>query len=246
MKILGFVLAIALVCAAASPAGADTCLKQVRHMDEYYYGGMVTPEEITDIEIWLGGKKMAYITPTQHIIVDIENGLLVFGNKRDSTYVESKLPFDWDDVLDEESVGILAEYRTEGVVKEANETKSVLGHDCKGYLVETWVESGGQRYNERVEKVWMTTGLAIDWEAYDKISTNGLKLQNYDDTLLAAFSGIEGIPLMVDADVYMQGFSVKSVEETVEITETQPESEVYVLPSYFTRKDKLTMADLRD
>jgi hypothetical protein len=39
---------------------------------------------------------------------------------------------------------------------------------------------------------------------------------------------------------------VKSVEETVEIIETQPETNVYVLPSYFTRKDKLTMADLRD
>ena len=246
MKTLGFVLAILLVCAAALPAGADTCLRQVRHMDEYYYGGMVTPEENTDIEIWIGGKKMAYITPTQYIIVDIENGMLVFGNKRDSSYVESKLPLDWKDVVDEGTVGILAQYRTEGVIKDANETKSILGHDCKGYIVETWVESEGQRYNERVEKVWMTTGLAIDWVAYNKLSTHGLKLQNYDDTLLDAFSAIEGIPLMVDADVYMQGFSVKSIEETVEIIEAQPETDVYVLPSYFTRKDKLTMADLRD
>ena len=247
MKTLSFVLAVLLACAAALPAGADTCVKQKRHMDEYYYGGTVTPEENTDIEIWLGGKKMAYITPTQYIVVDVGNDVLLFGNKRDSSYVETKLPFDWKDVLDEDTVDYLAQYRTEGVVKEAGETKKILGFDCKGYLVETWIESPeGERFNERIEKVWLTTGLSIDWEAYGKIGENSMKLQNYDDTLVEAFAAIEGFSLLVDADVYMKGFSVKSVEETVEIIETQTETDVYTLPPYFTKKDKLTMADLRD
>lgn len=245
MRTVGIFTAIAVVCAAVLPAAADTCFIQKRHMDEYYYGGRVTPEENTDIEMWVGGKKMAYITPTRHIVVDIENGVLLFGNKRDSTYVETTLPFDWNNVMDEGTVGYLAQYRTEGTVKELGEDKDILGHTCTGYLVETWIENEGQRFNERVEKVWMTTGLALDWEAYGKISANGMKLQNYDDALVEAFSAFEGIPLMIDADVYMQGFSVKSVEETVEIIETQPESNVYALPDYFTKKDHLTMADLR-
>jgi hypothetical protein len=63
---------------------------------------------------------------------------------------------------------------------------------------------------------------------------------------VAAFSAFEGYPLLIDSDVYMQGFSVKSVEETVEIIEAQPETDVYTIPAYFTKKDKLTMADLRD
>jgi len=246
MKTLSFVLAILISCAAALPAGADTCLKQKRHMDEYYYGGTITPEENTDIEVWLGGKKMAYITPTQYIVVDLGNNALLFGNKRDSTYVETKLPFDWNDVLDEGTAEMLAQYRTEGVVKESGEARNIQGHNCKGYLVETWIESPeGERFNERIETVWMTTGLAIDWEAYGKIGENAMKLQNYDEALVAAFSAFEGYPLLIDSDVYMKGFSVKSVEETVEIIEAQPETDVYSLPTYFTRKDKLTMADLR-
>lgn len=246
MKTLGFVLAISLACALVPPAGADTCIKRHRHMDEYYYGGRVTPEEDTDIEIWLGGKKMAYITPAQYIVVDVGNDVLVFGNKRDSTYVETKLPFDWEDIVDEQTAGMLAQYRTSGLVEDAGETRSILGYDCKCYRVETWIESEGQRYNERVETVWLTTGLPFDWEAYEKVSENGMKLQNYDDALIETFSNIDGFPLLVEADVYMQGFSVKSVEEVVEIIETTPEADVYALPAYFSQKEKLTMADLRD
>ena len=246
MKTLSILLASMIVCAVAIPAAADTCLKQTRHMDEYYYGGRLTPEENTDIEMWVGNKKMAYITPMRHIVVDVENGVLLFGNKRDSTYVETALPFEWKNVLDEGTVGYLAQYQTEGVVKELGETKHILGHECKGYLVETWVESPeGEQFNQRVEKVWMTTALEIDWETYGQFSENGMKLQNYDPALVQTFSAIEGIPLLIDADVYMKGFSVKSVEEAVEIIEMNPETNVYVMPEYFRKKDQLTMADLR-
>ena len=246
MRYLICLLSILFICSAAAPVAADTCIKQKRHMDEYYYGGIVTPEENSEYEMWIGGKKMAYITETQIIVVDVENGVLKFANKRDSTYVETALPFDWTDVLDEQTADYLAQYRTEGVVKETGESKKILGRDCTGYLVETWVEDGGQRYNAREERVWLTTDLAIDWEAYAKINRAGMLLQNFDEPLVEAFLAVPGIPLLMQADVYQQGFSVDLVESVIDIVEAQPDLDVYSLPAYFTKKDKLTMADLRD
>jgi len=132
------------------------------------------------------------------------------------------------------------------VVKELGETNDVLGHKCKGYLVETWVESAeGERFNERVEKVWMTTGLSIDWDAYEKISEYGMRLQNYDDALVDAFAAVAGYPMMIDADVFMKGFSVKETENVLEVIETKPDTDVYSLPAYFKKKEQLSMADLR-
>ncbi|MCK5619978.1 MAG: hypothetical protein KAJ17_11280 [Candidatus Krumholzibacteria bacterium] len=95
------------------------------------------------------------------------------------------------------------------------------------------------------DTLWVTTDLPIDWEVYAKIQRNSLKLMNYDEALVEAFLAVKGVPIETDADVYQKGFSVKSTERTVEIIETQPETDVYSLPSYFKKKDQLSMADLR-
>ena len=246
MKILGYLLAVLFICVVTAPAGADICVKQKRHMDEYYYGGMVTPEDNSEREVWFGDKRMAMYSPNSIVIIDLGKGILLFANTRDSSYVETPLPFDWKNVLDEDTAGMLARYRTEGTVKETGETRKIQGRKCVLYEVETWIEDGGMKFNHRDERVWMTTDLPIDWETYDKINASGLVLQNYDAALVEAFSSITGVALETDADVYQQGFSVKSIEKVVEIIEKTPDKDVYSLPSWFTKKDQLTMADLRD
>jgi hypothetical protein len=245
MKKIIVVLAVLATSVAATSSSADTYIKQASHTDEYYYGGNVTPEDNSEIEMWFGEKKMAYFTSNRIIVIDAEKDALVFANKLDSTYVETSLPFEWSNVVDEGTLGYLARYKTEGTVKKTELKKSILGRECTCYRIETWIESEGERFNQREEMVWVTTDLSIDWEVYDKLTKNSMKLQNYDDTLIEAFSVLKGIALETVADVYLKGFSVKSVEEVLEITEIQPDTDVYALPSYFRKKDQLTMADLR-
>ncbi len=245
MKILGSLLVVLFICTVTVPAGADVCVKQKRHMDEYYYGGTVTPEDNSESEVWFGDKKMAVFSQNTIVLVDAGKGVLVFANKRDSSYVETTLPFDWTNVVDEETAGRLARYRTEGTVKKTGETREIHGRKCALYEVNTWIEDGGTEFNHRDERVWMTTDLPIDWEVYGAIQASGLILQNYDEALIEAMSAIKGVPLETDADVYQQGFSVKSVEKAVEIIEKTPDKDVYSLPAWFTKKDQLTMADLR-
>jgi hypothetical protein len=247
MKTLGFALTILFVCTAVVPVGADTCIKQKRHMDEYYYGGIVTPEENSETEFWFGGKKTAVFTANRSVIIDAGKGVLIFANHLDSTYVETTLPFDWSNVVDENTLGLLERYRTEGNVKATDETKEVLGRKCKLYEIETWIENDGTKFNQREERLWMSDDLPIDWEAYGKITVNTLRLMNWDDALIEAFTtGFNGFTMASDADVYQQGFSVKETEIVVEVIETQPETDVYSLPSFFKKKDQLTLADLRD
>jgi len=245
MKFFGLVLAILFVCAAVLPAAADTCLIQKRHTDEYYYGGVVSPATDTENEMWIGGKKMALLTPNRIIIIDAGNDRLVFANKLDSTYVETTLPFDWTNVVDEATVGLLARYRTEGTVKDTGKEKEILGRKCKLYEIESWIEDGGERFNDREERVWASTDLAIDVEAYAVINENGMRLQNYDDAFVEACSVIKGAVMVLNADVFQKGFSVNETEVVSKVIEKQPDTDVYSLPSYFKKKDKLSMADLR-
>jgi hypothetical protein len=245
MKNSVVLLAIPLICFVTSSAIADTCIKQKHHTDEYYYGGIVTPEEDSDFEMWFGDKKMAYISHNRIVIVDTGKGVLLFANMIDSTYVETTLPFDWANVVDENTIGTLARYQTEGTVKDTGKTKTILGRKSKCVELSTWIESDGEKFNQRDEVVWVTTDLPIDWEAYEKIQRNSLKLMNYNDALVDAFSSLTGVPIEADAEVYQKGFSVKSTERSVEIIEAKPETNVYSLPSYFKKKDQLSMADLR-
>lgn len=245
MKTPVFGLVLLLVCAWAAPAGADTCLKKKRHTDSYYYGGVVTPEETVETELWFGDDKMAIYSPNRIVIVDAERGVLIFANNRDSSYVETMLPFDWENVVDENTAGYLARYRTEGTVTETGETKRVNGRECRLFEIETWIEDGGTKFNQREQRAWVTTDLPIDWEMYEKLYTNGMVLSNFDAALIETLSGIQGITIEADTDVYQQGFSVESTERTVEILEAGPEKDVYSLPAYFRKKEQLTMADLR-
>jgi hypothetical protein len=245
MKSLSFLLAVLFILGFAVTAGADTCVKQKRHMDEYYYGGIVTPEENSETEFWFGDNKMAVLTANRTIIVDAGKEVLIFANHLDSTYVETALPFDWSNVVDESTLGLLARYRTEGDVMGTDETKEILGRTCKMFLVETWIEDGGTKFNEREEQLWMSNDLPIDWKAYGEITRNTLRLMNWDDALIDAFPVVEGFILASEADVFQQGFSVKETENVVEVVEMQPETDVYSLPSYFRKKDQLSMADLR-
>lgn len=245
MKNSVFLLAIPLICFATSSVLADTCIKQKHYTAEYYYGGIVTPEENSEFEMWFGDKKMAYISHNRIVIVDAAKDILVFANTIDSTFVETTLPFDWANVVDESTVEYLARYQMEGTVKDTGKTKTILGRKSKCVEFSTWIESDGETFNHRDEAVWVTTDLPIDWEVYAKIQRNSLKLMNYDEALVEAFLAVKGVPIETDADVYQKGFSVKSTERTVEIIETQPETDVYSLPSYFKKKDQLSMADLR-
>jgi hypothetical protein len=189
---------------------------------------------------------MAYISADRIVIVDVGKNILLFANKRDSTYVETTLPFEWTNVTDSSTVVTLEHYATAGTVKKANQSRMVLGRKCELYKVETWIEADGERFNERDDQVWLTTDLPVDWEVYEKISINTMRLLNYDDDLIEQFSKVDGFTMASSVTIYLKGFGVNSTSEIMEIIETAPIPGIYSLPDYFKKKERLTMADLRN
>jgi hypothetical protein len=233
------------ILGVASVATADLRVKQRSHTDEYYYGGRVTPAENSESEIWIATDRMAYLSAHRQIIIDNHSGTFTFVNLDDSTYVESPLPFDWPKVVPEDIVATLARYRTHGTVENTHDVAPLDEWNCSIYMATSWIDTDEGKYNERDMKMWVTQDLPIDWQQFRAMHVHLLKVMNYDADLLEAFNAIPGFVVRTEADRFIQGFSVPSVEEVVEVQEAPPGPGVYVVPAGFEKKSLLSMVDLR-
>ncbi len=243
MKTVMLFLSIFFV--SATGAGADICIKQHAHTDDYYYGGRVTPAEDTDIEVWFGGRRMAYITENRSIVIDLGGRTLTWINLEDSTYAETTLPFEWANIATEEAVGWLGRYPQVGTVEATGQTKEINGYKCTCYEITSWIDAQGSRYNETDEKMWVTTDLPLDWKSFEEMNAVFLRLRNTGPEYAEALGGVKGYPILSDGDRFIKGFSVKTTEEVVEILEKDPPPGAYAVPDGFTKKEKLTIQDIR-
>lgn len=226
-------------------AGADICVKQHAHTDDYYYGGEVTPAEDTYIEVWFGDKRMAYVTDNRSIVIDLAGEKLTWINHTDSTYAETTLPFEWAGIADEEAVAFLGRYPSRGTVEATDRMREINGYSCKCYEITSWIEVQGSRYNETDEELWVTTDVPLDWDTFDKTNAIFAKLRNADPGYAEALAVVKGYPILSDGNRFIKGFSVKTTEEVLEVLERDPHKDVYSVPEGFTRKEKLTIQDLR-
>jgi hypothetical protein len=224
---------------------ADTYVKQQTHTDEFYYGGVVTPEENATAEMWIGEDKMTFMDPNHLIIVDLDANLLIFANRTDSTYAETTLPLEWPNLLDEQAAARVMMFPRSGTITETDEAKTLNGKTCKCYEFTSWIPYQGAKYDEREGKIWFTTDAPFDASAYDRIREHLFKLQNYNEEFLAEAMKVKGFPLFQESEVYMKGFSVNSYEKVVEITEKEPPADVYSVPPGFSKKDRLSLDDIR-
>ncbi len=233
-----------ILSVVASVVSADVYLKHESHTEEYYYGGRVRPAEDDVFEVWIGDKRMSYISEHRKIIIDVGKNLLTFVNRDDSTYAETPLPLDWTNVMPEETVAWLARYERHGTVKKTDEVKQIDGKDCRCYEVNSWINVEDSRYSERDEKIWVTTDLPIDWEVFGDIGADFQRVRNNAAAFVTELSSIEGYPIAVESERYIKGFGVKSIDEVTEIADKTPPAGVYSVPDGFEKKEKLSRGDL--
>jgi hypothetical protein len=145
----------------------------------------------------------------------------------------------------EDMLAMLARYRTHGAVEMSAAEEKIGTWNCLGYEMTSWIDTDQGKYNERDSRMWITRDLPIDWEEYRAMNLHLLKLLNYDNDLVALLDSIPGFVVRTEAQRYIHGFSVGSVEEVIEVQEMVPGVDVYAVPKGFTKKESLTMADLR-
>jgi hypothetical protein len=246
MKTLLIVFSAAAVIASvlAFRSAADTCVKIESHTDEYYYGGETNPAVDRTTEVWYGKDKVAYVTETQKFVIDTGAGTLTFVESRDSSFARTTLPFDWSKLAGKEALGFLTRYVRRGEVAETSETKTIGAWKCRRYDVTSWIDVEDGRYDEREEKVWVSSDVPIDWDLQRRTSRDALKLANYDDALIDALVKIEGLSVEVETKAYVRGFSVGSTERVVEAGDKTPPPGLYQVPPGFREKTELTLQDI--
>ncbi len=245
MKKYLFVFVIVMVIFTAVVMNADVYVKEKTHTDSVYHHGTVEPATDTVNEFWIGNKKMAAITEGRIVIIDLNQNRFIFANRKDKTYVETTLPLDLAKILPAQLQMRAAMFRTKGEVKETSETKKIGKWNTKCYEINTWIIYEGARLNQRDTKAWFTTNVPFDLNIYMEILPIFLKLTNYDETLINEMKKIKAVRVSSETMRYIDGKSVKSNREIVEMSEKNAPAGIYSIPKEFKKKDQLTMQDLR-
>lgn len=239
-------LAVVLILIIPAFARADVCMKQRSHTDSYYYGGVTNPAEDEETVTWISSDKMAASSERRLIIVDATAKAMYFVNHTDSTYVQIALPMDWSAVVDQGLLARLNMFKRVGEVKAADETKKIGDWECRGYDVLTWIPYRDIRYDEREIRVWAATDAPVDFDFYNEVLPELWNLRNYSDSLMVEMKKLKGVEVASEGVAYQRGFSVNTSEELLDMFPADPPPGVYSVPKGYTKKDQLTVQDLRD
>ena len=223
----------------------DSCIKEKLHTDSYYYGGVVQPAEDSEREIWIGEKKLCTLRDNWKIILDIKVNRMYIVNRQDSSYVESGLPFEWSKVVSEELVGMLKIFETKGSVKQTGNKKKIGIWDCQEYEVNSYIMYQGSKVNETDSKIWASTDVLSDMENFTQLIRTMRKFANYDSSFIDQFDKIAGYQVSSESLFYPKGFSVASNQKVIEVFEIDPPAGTYEVPAGYTKKEYLTLEELR-
>lgn len=227
-------------------AGADTYVKIDSHTDGFYAGGTTTAPNDSSNELWIGEKRMAFVSDGQKMIVDLEKQTLTFVNKVDNTFVETPLPLDLAKLFPEQELGRLLMFAREGTVAKSEAGKKVGERDCIAYELSDWINFEGGKVSEREVRAWVAKDLPFSEEAYDKMFANMLKLSGLSDGYVEQLVGIDGFQMATEETQYQEGMAIETLTNVVQMVEKEPPADAYAVPEGATAKEMLSLQDLRN
>jgi hypothetical protein len=227
----------------ASVLSADVCVRIKEHRDEFYDGGQVIPGEDSVQESWIGDGKYAVVDDNVKFLMDLKESTMTIVNENKGFYAETPMPLDLSKLLEPAFYARAQMFPTIGTVKKTEETKKIGEWDCRKYVVETWIEYQGAKYNETVRNMWVTRDVPFDLEAYRAVRVNGHKLNNYGEQLVEALKAVDGYQILVESITYSRGEERKSSQEVLEITEKEAPEGLYGVPEGLPKKEQMTRED---
>jgi hypothetical protein len=233
-----FLLFFIILIATSSFIYSDVYIKREVHTESYYEDGLMHPAVDRVIETWIGNKKMAYISNSRIIIVDLNKNLMFFINKNEKTYVEIPLPFELAKVVTKQIAPDLQYSTFSGTVKATKESKTIARWKCRCYNI-----NGSRPYGREI-KAWVHPTPPFDVDTYNKMNINVLKLHNYDSNFIKEMQKIRGIEIRLDETVYFRGSIRKRTDKILEISKKTPKTISYSVPAGYKKKDKLSHQDL--
>ncbi len=238
MKKILFVLF--LVLAITVLLSADIYIKSNVHTDAFAMMGQNQPAKDEITELWLGNNKMANISGDKVMILDMIKNVMFIVNPKEKSYIEAALPLDMSKLVPKEMAPMLAMMKMTMKVTANGQTKKISSWNCNGYDVDMSMSMMQMKM-----KVWATTNVPFDWKAFSKMYANIAKMQFMDENSIAELDKINGYQIASEMTMNMMGADMKVTTQVSEITQKAAPAGVYSVPAGFTKKDTLSMQDLR-
>lgn len=227
-----------------SYVGAEVFIKQEETKEAVYHHGNVDPESTTAIELWIGKEKLAYKRGNIELQIDKTKGKAFVLNHSTKTFAETSLPFQIENVADEEFAPRLKMFRTHGEIKALNKQKKIGDRACSLMEITTWIIYEENRFYETDTEVCLATDLPFDFKTAHDVLKEIQGLRNFDEGIYKEMVALEGFPIETSSTQYMEGIRIPSRMQTLEMTIKEAEPGTYTIPDGFTKKEKLTRAEL--
>ena len=232
--------AVVLILAIALLLPADVYIKTNVHTDAFAMMGQNQPAKDEVMEQWVGNNQLANMTGDNIMIMDMNKNLMFIVNLKDKTYVQTTLPLDMTKLVPKEAASMMAMMKVTVKVTPNGQTKKIGKWNCSGYDMDM-----NMAMMQMKMTVWATTDVPFDWKLFSKMYANVSKMQFMDDAAIAEINKISGYQVASEMNMDMMGSKLKVTSQVVEITQKSAPAGIYAVPVGYTKKDTLSLEDMR-
>lgn len=232
--------AVFMVLAITVFLSADVYIKSNVHTDAFAMMGKNQPAKDEVMEQWIGKNQMANITGDKVMILDMNKNVMFIVNPKEKTYIEAALPLDMSKLIPKEMAPMMAMMKMTVKVNPNGKTQKIGKWNCTGYDVDMTMSMMQMK-----SKIWATTEVPFDWKSFSKMYANVAKMQFMDDSSTAEFMKINGYQIFSEMTMNVMGSDMKVTTQVSEITEKAAPAGAYSVPAGFTKKDSLSLQDMR-
>jgi len=232
--------AVFLVLVFSVLLSADIYIKSTIHTDAFAMMGKNQPAKDEFTEQWIGNNQMANITGDKVMIMDMNKNVMFIVSPKEKSYVETTLPLDMSKLIPKEMAPMVGMMKLTVKVTPNGQTQKISKWNCTGYDVDMSMSMMQMKM-----KVWATTEVPFDWKAFAKMYANVSKMSFMDDAAIAEFMKIVGFQVASEMTMNMMGANMKITTQVTEITKKDAPAGIYTVPAGFSKKDNLSLQDLR-
>lgn len=215
---------VLLLLAAALPAGADTLLTIKSRVE-----GLKMPGQSPDgqIQVWIAGDRLRRDDGETSAILRMDLSKLYLLNHGDKTYSELPLPLDFKklSMAGEEALKTVVQ------VTPTSEAKKIRDWNTKKVKV-VLSNAAGLKLDTTM---WVSTEIPA-YQAYTRMLVSLTALQPGGVPLARQMEQIEGIPVLQEIDVTVEGSQFKTREELVSAETKDAPAGLYDPPAGYAKE----------
>ncbi len=238
------VLILILLVFTFSFLTADVYIKQKTHTNAFKMMNQEQPAKDVITEQWIGKNKFASHNKDQSMIIDTNKKVLIMINHKTKTYIFMTLPLDISKYMPEQIAQMMKQMmgNLSITVKQTGETKMIGNWKCNRYDMTMTMMGMPMKMTH-----WASTDVPFDWKKISALMLESVaKIQmNLNEASINEMKKVKGYTIATDMTMNMMGATMSVKMVTLEITNKPAGPEVYSIPPGYTKKDKMSMADMK-